>query len=493
MCPHDFVRGSRGPPTLAIRRASRSATRDGAVAAIGVIGKTGSRGLGDPALQECALPWKDAAPRASPPADMSAVPPHDTNCMPAKILPCARLCLAVAYTVGLCIGCAAEQVRPEDQISDLVQHGDYAVAVQKAEALTRERPSDARAQALHREASVAYLLEQGRRLTFKDQDVEALARFDEAQRIEPKAPEITAWIDKTKRKLADTWVERGLELHAKQDLAAAVDAYEQALVYMPGDRSALNGLATAVFHINFRNGLSEKYFKEGLQALSRYWLEQALSRFSYSVKYEPNDARTVARKGQVETLLAAQRVTVAGKLEELERFDAARNEFRLALALDPDNTDAKAGKERCEKEAQAAARRREAHTAVLRGRFDDADKLLAEGAVLSTLQADRFRSAREELQNARYEKVYLDGLALERDMLFPEAVAKYAELLTMTEYYKDVLTRKETLEGYIGLAGELYDKAQAATSPADKQKFLEQIELFWAEYKDVRVQLEALK
>jgi tetratricopeptide (TPR) repeat protein len=259
---------------------------------------------------------------------------------------------------------------------------------------------------------------------------------------------------------------------------------------MPGDRSALNGLATAVFHINFRQGLSERYFKEGLQALSRYWLEQARSRFSYATKYEPDDTRTELRQDQVETLLAAQRVTIAAQLESGGHYDAARNELRLALALDPNNADAKAGKERVDKEAKAAARRREAAIAILRGKFDDAEKMLTEGAALTTAQVEEYVIARADLQNARFDKVYQDGLALERDMLFPEAVAKYAELLKLTDYFKDVLTRKETLEGYIRLADELYTKAQAATTPEEKHALLKQIELFWPEYKDVEAQLK---
>lgn len=409
--------------------------------------------------------------------------------MSAKLRPSRCIHGAFLIALGCALGCAAPPVKPEDEIDDLVAHGHFAAAVQKADAESRAHPDDARAQSLHRLASVAYLLEQGRRLTFEGQDDEALARFEQAHQIEPDSREVQSWIDKTKRKLAETWVERGLEFHAKDELPAAVDAYERALRYVPADHSALNGLATAVFHVNFREGLSEKYFKDGLQALSRYWLEQARSRFSYATKYEPKDERTAQRQDQVETLLAAQRATVAAQLEIAGHFDAARNEFRLALALDPANEQAKAGKERCEREAKAAGRRREADTAVLRGRFDEAEKLLAEGAALSAAQSEAFVRAHADLQTARYEKEYQDGLALERDMLFPEAVAKYTELLELTPYYKDVLTRKETLAGYIQLAGELYAKAQAAASPEEKRALLEQIHLFWPEYEDVEAQL----
>jgi tetratricopeptide (TPR) repeat protein len=398
---------------------------------------------------------------------------------------------AAMVAVGLGFGCSSTKEAPQERVNDLVSHGHFAAAVREADEYRRANPDDARADSLHRLASVAYLLEQGRRATFKDEDVAALALFEQAREIEPTSAEVASWVDKTKRKLAETWVGRGLEYHAKDELPAAVEAYEKALEYVPGDHSALNGLATAVFHINFRQGLSERYFKEGLQALSRYWLEQARSRFSYATKYEPEDARTSQRQNQVEKLLAGQRVTIAAQLESGGHYDAARNELRLALALDPENKEARAAKERCDNEAMAAARRREAAIAVMRGKFDDADKLLTEGAALTKAQAEEYVTARADLQTARYEKVYQDGLALERDMQFPEAVAKYGELLKITEYYKDVLTRKETLEGYIRLADELYAKALAATSPEEKRAFLKQIELFWPEYKDVEDQLKS--
>jgi tetratricopeptide (TPR) repeat protein len=410
--------------------------------------------------------------------------------MPHQKFLTAPTLAALIVALGLGISCATTEAAPAEHVNELVTHGQFAAAVREADAYRRNHPGDAHAESLHRLASVAYLLDQGRRLTFQGNDVEALALFQQARDIEPESPEVASWVDKTKRKLAETWVERGLELHAKEELAAAVDAYEKALEYVPGDHSALNGLATAVFHVNFRQGLSERYFKEGLQALSRYWLEQARSRFAYATKYEPGDARTEQRQDQVETLLAAQRVTIAAQLEASGNYDAARNELRLAVALDPENADARAAKERCDREAKAAARRREAAIAVLRGRFDDADKMLTEGAALTTAQVDGFALARTDLQNARYEKVYQDGLALERDMLFPDAVAKYGELLKLTDYYKDVLTRKETLEGYIRLADELYTKVQAATSPEEKRALLKQIELFWPEYKDVEAQLK---
>ena len=83
-------------------------------------------------------------------------------------------------------------------------------------------------------------------------------------------------------------------------------------------------------------------------------------------------------------------------------------------------------------------------------------------------------------------------MSLERDSLYDEAVAKYGEILKQTDYYKDVLARKDTLEQYIKLSADLYAKAEATSDKAEKVKYLEQIQLIWPEYKDVAQKLKAL-
>ncbi|MFN0244204.1 MAG: hypothetical protein ACKVWV_15050 [Planctomycetota bacterium] len=400
--------------------------------------------------------------------------------------PALVLCLSVA-------SCASVERSADERLNDLIVHGQFEEAVHFADEHRRQNPGSSKAETMHRGASVAYLLDQGRRLTLDDRDEDALAVFHRAREMDPALPETAMWIDKTNRKLATTWSDRGMECFARQELDAALESYENALRYVPGDLNAINGVAAAVLQLNFRAGLNKKYFKEGLQALSQHWLEQARSRFSYSTKYDEKDERAKQRRAQTDRLLSAQRVTIAKALEADGNFAAASNEFRLALALDPENGDAREGRERTKQEARAAEKLRDADMAVLRGRFDDADRMLTEGAAMSVVQADVFRGAREQLVTARHDRMYEEAIALERDFLFSEAVAKYTDLLEITQYYKDVITRKETLEGYIQLADELYAKAAAAGSSEEKVDLLRQIEVFWPEYKDIQDQLRGVR
>ena len=428
-------------------------------------------------------PGKEPALRTSPgPRN----PAPTVSMRPTTLLPGA-LALALAFA-----GCASASRTGVDAVRDDVDHGQYDKAVRKADRLRREHPGDAGYEELHRMATVAWLLNKGRHETLLDKDLEALGTFHEALDLDPQSAEVASWIDKTVRKLSRTWLERGLELHASGKLEEAVEAYSKALEYLPGDVSALNGLGEATIQVNYRAGMGQEYFQQGLQALSEYFLEQARSRFAYSGKYRPEDAKTDQRRKQVAALLAQQRVTVGLGIETSGRFGAARNEYRLAVALDPDNQQAQEGFERCSKEAKAYELLAQAKMEIVRGRIAHALVLVEEGEALTTAQKDLFQGTRDEIQQRGYEEIYQAALAHERDLEYEQAVATFAELLSKADYYKDALARKETLEQYIQLAAELYAKAQAATTDQEKLESLRKISVFWPEYKDVAAQLRAL-
>ena len=416
-------------------------------------------------------------------------PTHVTH--PKTHLRTAAVGLTAA--VALLAACAAARKEPQDEVRHAIYHGEYDQAVRDAARLRQERPDDPELERLHRDATVAWLLEQGRRATFEDLDEDALVSFRRALELDPSSIESRAWIDKTVRKLSRIWLERGLELHASGKLEAAVEAYEKALAYVPGDPSALNGMGEAVIQINYRAGMGKDYFEAGLQALSKYWLEQARARFAYAGKYQPKEPKTHQRKGQVDELLAQQRVTVAKGLETDGRFAAAKNEFRFAVALDSENKEAAEGLARCTDEARAAELLAQSKMEIIRKRFDKAASKLEEGEALTKSQGELFDGARAQIEQARFEEVYETALALERDFQYEKAVETYTALLSDTEYFKDALARKETLEEYIGLAKDLYEKAAAAATDEERAEDLRKIRVFWPEYKDVAEQLARLE
>lgn len=389
--------------------------------------------------------------------------------------------------------CASEEKTTANEVRALVDHGRYDEAVRKAAAEADSKPGDPAAESLYKDASVAYLLEKGRRLTFKDHDLEALREFREALAIEPESKEVRAWIDKTNAKLSHRWLGIALELHAKDEIEEALKAYDNALQFAPGDKSALTGRVLSLSILNRRDNLGKKYFRDGLRALSDYWLEQARSRFTYAKKYQPTDDRTVARKGQVETLIAIERLTLARDYEQKGKFGAARNEYRLALALDKKSAEAKKGLERCRNEAKVSEKLDRARMSIVRGRFDAAAKLVDEASNLTEMQKDRCEGTMASIREARLDQMYKEAVALERDFRFEEAVTKYGEILAQADFYKDVLARRDYLDESMRRAADLYAKAQAAETPAKKLELLKQIAVVWPEYKDVVEQTRALE
>jgi len=380
--------------------------------------------------------------------------------------------------------CAETGRKPEDTVEWNLHHMQYPRALELAQAQVASHPNDPEAAELLQRAKVASLLEQGRRLTLEDHDLDALRVFEQGVAIDPKSPELASWIQKTQLKLGDRWLQVALELHARGDLPGALDAYEQSLRYHPGYEVAIAGMDQAVREVNHRELLSQSYFEGGVHALSDYWLERAHALFAYSNKYKPGQEHTTTRTKQVNLLLAQQRQKVAQAFEKQALFGAARNEYRMALALAPDDPPSKAALERCTKEVLAQRKLEDAYYQLMRGEFDRARKLLDEGEALTTAQVELFKGARDKILEETHQRVYNQALALERDQRYPDAIAKYEELLAKSEYFKDSLARMDTLKGYVTLADELYQKAQAAADDAARIDLLKQILIFWPEYRD---------
>jgi len=406
----------------------------------------------------------------------------------SRTLPPLLIVLASALS-----SCAETGVRAEDTVEWNLGHMQFARALELARADAQAHPADPQAQELLKRAQVAGLLEQGRRLSFEDEDVAALQVFEQALLIDSSSPELQDWIQKTKLKLGDRWLQVALELHARGDLPGALDAYEQSLRYNPGYKVALGGMEQVVKEVNHREMLGKKYFEDGVHALSDYWLERANALFAYSNKYKPKQAHTLGRTKQVNLLLAQQRQKVAQGYEQEGLFGAAHNEYRMALALAPDDPPSRAALERCTKEVKAQRKLEDANYQIMRGNFDRAEKLIGEGLELTVAQKELFDGARAKIQEQKHERAYQGALALERDWNFPAAIEKYEALLADASYFKDTLTRVDTLKGYVALAGDLYKQAEAAPDDTTRLDLLRQIQIFWPEYRDVAQRISELE
>ena len=163
----------------------------------------------------------------------------------------------------------------------------------------------------------------------------------------------------------------------------------------------------------------------------------------------------------------------------------ARNEYRIALLIDPECAEATEGYARTRIEAEAEEKLREIDRLVRAKKFDEAQVLIDAGSAITKHQVEKFEGRKAEIEEARLDGAYQTALALETDQDFEEAVAAYDKLLTQRDYYKDTLARRDTLRGYIEKATGLYAQALESTDPTQKLELLKRISVFWPRYKNV--------
>lgn len=378
-----------------------------------------------------------------------------------------------------------------EEIGALVDHGEFAAAVEQAAELVRRNPRDAEAQDAHRRASAAFLMEQGRRATFEDRDEVALEFFERAVEISPAAYQPGVWLTKTRQKIGLRWYIKARDLHLAEELEAALDAYEKALANDETLQEAREGMSRLLIQMNYRAGLGDDYYIEGVRALREYWLQVARSRFSYSTKYG-EDSRADRRVDEVDRLLSQQRMAVARGLEADRLFHAARNEYHVASLLDEDNEEAIEARERMAIESEATRKADAAEMAILRGEHDRARELIEEGLTITVEQKPLFEEKLEDIDDARARVKYEHALDLEHDFQYPEAILAYEELLGEREWFEDSRARLSTLQEYVVKAAELYEEARGTQSAEEKVDLLRQIQSFWPEYRDTLEQLRTL-
>lgn len=379
-----------------------------------------------------------------------------------------------------------------NEVRELVRLGDYGRALELAGEWAASEPDEPDAVEAHRMASVAYQLDRARALAFQDRDEEALVELARADAIAPGEPTVDAWIAKESNKLATRWLDVASDAQAGDRLLEAEDAYEKVLRYAPGDHRALEGLSRVMLQQNYRAGLSEMYYKEGVRAMRDHWLVGASNRLGYATKYAPDDQQVAERREGVQRELAGDRMAFARQFESQGFYSAARNEYRLVLLLDPTSEEAQAGRERNEREVRAREYLDKAHMQAKRGETEAALISLDQGQALTEKQMAEFEQARQLVRDAAIEEQYLEAKSLEDDGHFEAAVGGYERILREHGYYKDSIARKQLLDGWIAQAGALYEKSLAATTPAEAAGFLREIAVFWPDYRDVRERLARL-
>jgi tetratricopeptide (TPR) repeat protein len=378
------------------------------------------------------------------------------------------------------------------QIEDMLTRGQFEQAVREAAELRERRRDDAESLVLHKKATLAWMLDQCRRLTFEEQDAEALELFRQAAALVPESEQARIWVLKTERKLGTHWLVTADELHADGALEGALEAYEKALSYEPELLAAREGAAQIDLLLNYREGLSNRYYNEGVRALHDYFLRISRGRFQYTRKYQKGHERASHREEEVISLLSEERFALARKFEDEGMWAAARNEYHIVLLMDPDNEQAQEGHARTKVEAKARRKMSEASMFVIREDFGRAREILEEGLELSSIQDALFEDALANLDDQRIEARYQRALTMEHDFQYREAITAFQAILDERQWYKDARTRLSTLEGTVARVERTYQEAARATSVEERRRKLREILIDWPDYRDVPDQLAAL-
>ncbi|MBM3992077.1 MAG: hypothetical protein FJ298_13860 [Planctomycetes bacterium] len=412
------------------------------------------------------------------------------------ILPLRSTLPALVLAASTLEGCAlTDPIESKGEVDLLVRRGEYARAVEVASDEVARRPSDPAARENWRLASVAFLLEQGRTLSFERKDTEALTKFEAACEIGPDVSQAIDWREAQLDKLANQWVLTAIDWHAKDELSRASECYEKALEYRPDDARAKNGLGRVLVQLNHRRGMGEKYYLSGLEALSDYWLDQASHHFSATGKYDTDNARADRRRAQADTLRADERVLQASEFEAAGQYAAARNEYRLATLFDSAHPAGLEGLARMRLETQAAELLAESDRRIARRQFDLAIKALEQGEALTVCQREAFVAERERLHVARLQVDYEAARAMEVDHRFEAAISAYGAILEVAPqgFFLDAIARRDTLSDLVAKALAAYERAQLEPDPTAKRRLLEQVLLVYPEFRDAQSQLDSLR
>jgi len=390
------------------------------------------------------------------------------------------------------LGCAGVRVS-DDSVEQLIGRGEYARAVREAAALVAEEPGNEALETTHRRATAAFYLARGRELTFLDQDAAALVEFESAAAALPGDEVVQGWIDKSRLKLAERCLRDAQDRAARDDLEGAGIAYESALEYWPGHERAARGLAKVLVQINYREGVGEDYYLEGVRALREFELNEAHKLFGYVPKYLGPDERARRRDQSALSLIAEERVLVARSLTEQGLFAAANNEFRFVLLLDPNNPSGVEGLASTQVEVEVQELRSEVDMLIRRGRLAEARERAQSGLGLSSRQDLDLHALLERIGTVLLDQLYDEAYALEQDFRYEGAVDAYQVLLEESGgYYRDALTRSDTLTDYIDQSRDWYEQAAQAETSEQELEALLRIQILWPEYRDVDARIEAL-
>lgn len=424
---------------------------------------------------------------------------------PCKSAPFKGLCPAVTLALVLGAlpmtqGCQSSQSRFDNRlelIEGLTRDRQYVEAARMSvdliEGTSEDSPRYSQAVEAKQRVSLASQLDHARALSLMGEDNQSLELLGALMEEYPESPQVNAWHERTQRKLARKWFRMAREALANEAYGAARAAYGRVLEYDPNHPVAGLSIEDLERLEEYRAELADDYYNGGVRSVVDQDLSGARWKLGNSLKFRSENPKAERRIGEVDQARAAARAESARTLVEEGLYSAAAKEYAMAAKLAPDSKEIERNLAALRAEAKALQMLGDAKILALKGEIDRAEMMLKEGAAMTALQSDEFKAAVDEIGDTRIERSYQDALDLEQDFRFPEAIEAYGALLETRDFYKDTRARIDALEGYVASAEALYAEAAEATDDAKRLELLQEIDVFWPEYKDVAVQIRELK
>jgi|GEM_PF-5834004 len=395
----------------------------------------------------------------------------------------------------LLVACASSkpEMTPAERVDVLVRHGQFALAVEEAARLRQEDPVSAEYELLHKQASMAYLLEQARRATFADNDEYAIRRFEEVLALDPNSRIAQRWLIKTRTKLADRLTNEGMELASGNQFQDAWNRYNQAVQVLPDYPRAVEAMGELDRKMAHREDMGAAYYDQGVAALVEEEYAIAANRFGYVRKYRAEDERLTRRSGQVDVARSAEHSDLGALLETERLFYAAQAEFLAALRFSPDNEKARDGVRRCELETDVALLMARGQSALTRGEFVKARALLEEAQGLTQVQTKEVQDLLDAVEQGRLTAVYAGAVHLENDLRIEQAIQAFEELLVQAPDFRDAPARLEALKARWKQAETLYGQLEGESNSGNRLSILLKIEALCPDFRDVPERIDDME
>jgi tetratricopeptide (TPR) repeat protein len=348
---------------------------------------------------------------------------------------------------------------------------------------------DPEVEARWRELRLLYLQEVARQDIYADHELAALDHLAAAAELDPENKETRSLRDRAKLKLAVRATGEGQSQLAKGEMAAALQSFGAALQHWPGYPPALRGTEAVKQSVARLHEVAQQQFLEAIRKMPELRFFEVDWHTSAAIARDPSreDAEELRQRATHELALASQNEAL--RSQESGSYGAALMGYRSARDLWPDLPGIGERIEHMQREVEAQWRIERAALAIRGQRVEEARKLLAEAATMSSLEqatiSELLLEARKQegrIKHAAARDLELQGKKAEALALFVEVSVEWPDGLL------DEKTRIGALQSDIEGAEKAFAEGEAAEEAKDLPaalKHYREAATYYAKYRDV--------